>query len=70
MTFNLFRCSAGYVLTPNNSPEPESKRDLGPLEYIGQLTGDALGQEVYRRVVVEIARSTFAVISKSELGLA
>lgn len=56
MKFNLYRCSSGYVLTPDNRSEPESGHELGPLDYIGQLTGDALGQELYRRVAAEIAQ--------------
>lgn len=70
MKFNLYRCSAGYVLTPENLSEPESGHELGALDYIGQLTDDALGQEVYRRVIAEIVQRAFAVISKAELGLA
>lgn len=70
MKFNLYRCSSGYVLTPDKLSEPpETERDLGPLDYIGQLTGDALGQDVYRRVVAEIAQRAYAEISKSELGI-
>ena len=69
MKFNLYRCSSGYVLTSDNLSEPKSEHGLGPLEYIGQLTGDALAQDVFRRVVTEITQRAYAVISKSELGL-
>ena len=69
MKFNLYRCSVGYVITPENFAEPEGQHEWGPLDYIGQLSSDALEQEVFRRVVAEIARRACAVISKSELGL-
>lgn len=70
MKFDIYRCSSGYVLTPEGLSNPEGAHDQGPLDYIGQFKGDSLTQDVYRRVVDEIARRAYAVISKSELGLA
>ena len=70
MKFDIYRCSAGYVLTPEGLSSSEVAQDHGPLDYIGQFKGDSLTQDVHRRVVDQIARRTYAVISKSELGLA
>ena len=69
MRFDIYRSSSGYVLTPEGLSNPKGAQDQGPLDYIGQFTGDSLTQEVYQRVIDEIARRNYAVISKSELGL-
>ena len=69
MTFNLFRCGVGYVLTAEGVTKPVADPALGPFEFIGQFPDAGLRDEVRKRVLSEVDQRDYAVISKDELGL-
>ena len=68
MTFSVFRCGTGYLLTrAHMACAVGAEAEVGPLDYVGEFDSARLNRDVHVRVVDEIGRRAYAVISKDEL---